>query len=549
MSTTACRVVLLFLFAILLPETAVADEITPEQWREDLAALDQAVRTVHKSPFHTVSEEDFSRMVDTLHERIPELSDQEIIVEMAAIVAAVNDGHTRLSGWHRNLEWGFNSYPIALYWFSDGLYVRQAHPDHRDLVGAKVLQIGEFDAEVALEKVGRVVAADNVHSRRGDSAFYLISPEVMQAVGILDADDSTPYVFEKDGREWSPELPVHDGEWPGWVRGFIASDEWIDAKDASGTPTALWRRHPEKTYWFEYLPEDRILYVQQNQIQHDPDERLEPFYARVWDALEQNDVDKLVLDVRLNGGGNNYLNRPPFTTMVRADPKVQTFVILGRDTFSACQNLVNEISRWTDTVFVGEPTAERVNFYGDTQSTELPNSGLVVRASWLWWQNLDPRDTRDALYPDIATDMSYADYAANRDPAMEAIRSYSGLPTAENMLELISDDGMPAVEDLLGDVAHDSRYRHLNVESQINELGYELLGRGRVDEAVAIFELNTKQFPDSWNVYDSLGDAYEAQGDLQMALESFRKSLSLRPDSPTGLEGVERIEAKLADES
>jgi tetratricopeptide (TPR) repeat protein len=524
---------------------ARAQQLTPEQWREDLQVLDEAIRTIHKSPFHTVSETDFRQMVQTLHEAIPTLSDTEIIVEMASIVAAVNDGHTRLTGWHRNAKWGFHSYPVALYWFRDGLYVRQAHPDYADLVGARVLRVGDYSAEQAQSMIERVVAADNSQGEVDGGPRYLISPEVMQQVGIIKNLNDPPYVLEKDGHTWTPTMKPLAGPWPGWTRGFVATGAgWIDAKDESDAPTPLWLRHVDRTFWFEYVADNKMLYVQQNMVRNDPAETLESFYGRVQQALEKNDVEKFVLDVRLNGGGNNYLNKPALTTMVRADAVAQTFTITGRQTFSACQNLVNELSRWTNTVFVGEPTGERVNFYGDTRSTELPNSGLSVRASWLWWQNMDPRDTRDALYPDLAADLTFADYANNRDPVMAIIDDFEAIPTVDAMVTLIEDGSREVAFAALREATHDPVMRHRNMEGQINQVGYQLLARNRPKDALAVFELNVEQFPDSWNAYDSLAEAYETSGELERALQLFQKSLSLNPESPTGLQAVERLEGQ-----
>ena len=59
-----------------------AGQLTADQWREDLGVLDNTVRTVHKSPFHTVSEADYTAMIKALHTGISTMSDQQIIVAM-----------------------------------------------------------------------------------------------------------------------------------------------------------------------------------------------------------------------------------------------------------------------------------------------------------------------------------------------------------------------------------------------------------------------------------------------------------------------------------
>jgi Tfp pilus assembly protein PilF len=79
------------------------------------------------------------------------------------------------------------------------------------------------------------------------------------------------------------------------------------------------------------------------------------------------------------------------------------------------------------------------------------------------------------------------------------------------------------------------------MESEINRLGYRVMGAGHLEDAMALFELNVAEFPDSWNAYDSLAEAFETAGKPDRALELYRKSLSLNPSSPTGLAAIERL--------
>ncbi len=61
----------------------------------------------------------------------------------------------------------------------------------------------------------------------------------------------------------------------------------------------------------------------------------------------------------------------------------------------------------------------------------------------------------------------------------------------------------------------------------LNRLGYELMGDNQLKKAIAIFELNIEQYPESWNVYDSLGEAFEKNGNLENALTNYKKALAL----------------------
>jgi CubicO group peptidase (beta-lactamase class C family) len=79
-------------------------------------------------------------------------------------------------------------------------------------------------------------------------------------------------------------------------------------------------------------------------------------------------------------------------------------------------------------------------------------------------------------------------------------------------------------------------------EPELNILGYTLLRNGRTADAVEVFKLNVEMFPQSGNVYDSLGEAYAAAGNRELALTNYRKSLELDPKNTNAREAIERLE-------
>ena len=72
-----------------------------------------------------------------------------------------------------------------------------------------------------------------------------------------------------------------------------------------------------------------------------------------------------------------------------------------------------------------------------------------------------------------------------------------------------------------------SRSLEIATEPDINTYGYQLLGEGKVDSAIVMFQKNTKDYPKSWNTYDSLGEAYAVKGDKKKARESYNKALAM----------------------
>ena len=78
-------------------------------------------------------------------------------------------------------------------------------------------------------------------------------------------------------------------------------------------------------------------------------------------------------------------------------------------------------------------------------------------------------------------------------------------------------------------------------ERDMNRVGYNLLQRGRVQDAIAVFQRNVERFPASFNVYDSLGEAYAAAGDREQAIANYQRSLDLNPKNTNASEMLRKL--------
>lgn len=131
-------------------------------------------------------------------------------------------------------------------------------------------------------------------------------------------------------------------------------------------------------------------------------------------------------------------------------------------------------------------------------------------------------------------------YKDDTHGSVPLIATYDALRFIFNFyqLELGMDDFMNPDSDLLGKVI--SHYKEVSKvlgsvakpdEDFVNGLGYEFLGMGQHDKAEAFFKLNVKNYPESFNVYDSLGDFYVDKGEKDNAIESYKKSIALNKNS------------------
>lgn len=514
-------------------------KLTAADWQSDLKFLQQKVHTDYSFLFKKVTAEQFNAEVEKLHKAIPNMQDHERMAGIARIVSLFKYGHTNIA-W-RESPIKYHVAPVNFYWFSDGIYVEGLDKKYEKMLGAKLVKVEAVPVKEALNAVKPVVPSENDQYFKAFGLDMLTIPEVLHAQGVSkEMKKSVTYTLEKDGKIFDQTVAAVDAFRFPRQYGFVnPGNDWISVRDNSTSPNYL--KNLESIYYYEYLPESKTVYVRHSQIQDDPKEAIPAFYKKVFEFIEKNDVERLVLDVRLNGGGNNYKNKPIVTGIVESkkiNKPGKLFVIIGRRTFSACQNLVNELHNYTQAIFIGEPTAENINFYGDTRRVELPNTKIPVNLSFAWWQDKPQWENDDWLAPHLAIDMSFDEYRTNKDPMLDACLKFSDkdliLDPMRHLRELFVAGKMDQVESEAKKMATDPKYRYVNFEQKINQSGYDLLNSKQIEQAIYVFTLNTKLYPKSANTWDSLGEAYWNANKIDKAIEYYNKAIELDPQGPTG---------------
>jgi tetratricopeptide (TPR) repeat protein len=514
-------------------------KLTASDWQSDLKFLQQTVHSDYSFLFKKTTAKDFDAEVEKLYQSIPKMKDHEILAGFARIVSSFKYGHTSVS--MRESPVKYHVVPLNFYWFSDGIFIEGGDKKYANLLGAKLLKVGGTPVLEALKAIKPIVPAENDQFFKAYSLDYLTIPEALHAQRVIpELKTTVTYTFEKDGKTFDQNIDAVDAFRFPRQYGFVSpSSEWLSVRNSDNTPYYL--KNLDKIYYFEYLPENKTVYVRQSQVQDDKEEAIPAFYKKVFDFIEKNEVERLVLDVRLNGGGNNYKNKPVVTGIIESKKINQPgklFVIIGRRTFSACQNLVNELHNYTNAIFVGEPTAENINFYGDTRRVELPKSKLPVFLSFAWWQDKPQWENDDWLAPQYAVEMNYDDYRSNRDPVLDACLKISGkdvvLDPMNHLRKLFMDGKLDQVESEAKKMVTDPRYRYINFEKKINQGGYDLLNSKQIESAIFVFELNTKLYPKSANTWDSLAEAYWKANKTDKAIENYKKAIELDPNGVTG---------------
>jgi hypothetical protein len=122
---------LVFIFLLIIPQFSYSQRaLTDEQWIEDLDFMISRLDSIHPNLYANIYKEQMQERVKELSEKIPILSDNEIIVELLKIVTTIHDGHTRLHGKNLTKKW----YPLRIEKFSDGYYITAINKEHSKFI-------------------------------------------------------------------------------------------------------------------------------------------------------------------------------------------------------------------------------------------------------------------------------------------------------------------------------------------------------------------------------------------------------------------------------
>ncbi|NER16554.1 tetratricopeptide repeat protein [Spongiivirga citrea] len=537
--------ILSFLF---MSKSNAQESISAAQWQEDLRYLQKTVHSKFPQLFKKISAADFDTEVEKLYKEIPNLEAHEVPAGLARMVSLFEYGHSQITFGTVAQD---KILPINLYQFSDGVYIEGAHKDYQKAIGARVVAIEGIPIEKVFRMIRPVVPVENDQYFKAYGVRFATLPTVLHAQGVTEELKSTiEFTLEKNGKRFKQTIKsVELKEMSTDYCLTIPNEQWESARSQAVTPLYL-KDLNEKFYFFEYLADSKVLYVRQSSVFNDEKESLADFYKRLFEFIDTNEIEKLVYDCRLNGGGNNYNNKA-FIKGIMARPKVNTkgkfFYIIGRNTFSAAQNLTNEIENYTEAIIVGEPTAENKNFYGDARRVTLPNSRINAYLSYAWWQDVPQWENKDWTIPNIAVDMSFDQYSKNEDPILEAALKYTDtgfiLNPLDHLTQLFLAGKYGEVKQAAKEIASNPQYKYYDFEKEFGQAGNRLFENGNVQGGLFVLELITEVYPKSASALYSLGYAQEQSKQLEAAKKSYQAIIDIDSKSTLAKAAKGRIDS------
>jgi hypothetical protein len=527
------------------PAPAPAAEIpslTAEQWREDLRFMAAEMERRHANLYHSVSREAFAAAVADLHARIPALQRNQIIVGMMRIGAMVGDGHTRVDP-RKDDKFGFPSLPLKLYLFEDGLFVRAAAPQHAALVGAQVQAIGGVPVAEAMRRAAELASRDNEIGPKLFIPLYLAMPDILHALQLSDNRTSASLTLSRNGQSWTVNVPAGqvDPRWPPDTDiSLVTPQGWADARKTPEPP--MWLQAPLDYHRLIELPDRGAIYAQLNMVADIKDQSLARFGARINERAQALNSRAVILDLRLNLGGNGYLRNSLVRQLIRTeDEDTRLFVLTARGTFSASQFILDDLDRLSNAVFIGEPASSKPSSFGDAYRMAMPSSGISVRSSIYYWQEGQNRDPYTWI--DVAAPLTFADYAAGRDPGVEAALAYvQPKPLREQLLAAQQAGGIEVVRAAVRTYWSDPAKRYANRTLHLLQTAEALNQSGAGESGFSVAQMVAEWEPRSVDAANVAAHLAHRNGRHDLARVWLKRVLELDPNHRVARSLLEQLE-------
>lgn len=388
------------------------ENIRKVKWIEDIEQLMQELPKRHLNLFHTVDKESFYKKIEDLKNSIDILDNYELQVEIGKIVASIKEAHTYVNMHVRYVS------PFELYWFDDGLYVISTLLDYKDLLGGKIVAINDIAIEKIIDEISTIISFENQYYFKSLIPKYLPAVEILYGLNIIDDIKILKVIYENQNGELkniniTSQLTTEFNE-----NQKLRVEKLNDVVDLP-----LYRQKEDLNYWFKYIDKDKILYFKYNKCREMDNKKINEFIDSMICFIEDNEIEKLVIDLRNNSGGNSALLDPLIEYLANnhnLNKEGRLFVIIGRETFSSALLNALSLKDKTKALFLGEPTGGKPNCYGEVEKFTLKNYGLTIFYSTQYYDVIGD-DSVMTLIPDVEIKLSLEDYINLVDPILEYI--------------------------------------------------------------------------------------------------------------------------------
>jgi hypothetical protein len=373
-------------------------------------ALRRFAETTHPRGREAAADADWRARWDALAAEADAMSIGAYFVRTRRALGWFKDGHTTVLPFEFTggpPEGPFRlGLPFRARAYHDGIFVGAAKDEGAPLIGAQITRIGDLDSVALMRVIADQWPGNDAWAHR-QAAQHFASPALLEGVGaVRDATAPVPVEAMRGRRRLRLTLTPREGARQG-----------LQEAERTAPRRELWER--EARFGNYARIDGAAVYISCNEMGDLEGKSFIDFTRECFAAMESPNTDRLIFDLRRNGGGNNYLPRSRFNR------PGGLYVLTSPFTFSAAQNPTSRLERDSFAIFVGEPTGGAPNHYGDAQSFQGEASGITAIVSTLPWFDSYPQDTRPWILPDVPAPMTFEDARLGRDRALDLAMTHS----------------------------------------------------------------------------------------------------------------------------
>jgi hypothetical protein len=384
---------------------------------DDVRLLMERIRTAHPDPFHATPEAAFQAAADGLAARADGLSPDQLLVELMrfSCLLGERDGHSGIFPLDSSNRRVLHLFPLYLYKFSDGLFVVAA-PGRESLVGSKVLALDGIPADELERQVRPLVPRDNEATRDDRFMSFLLTAEVLHGLGLRAGTGPAAFTLQRPAA--APQevtlAPVSAAAYLRLMHPLFPSFVYALPK----RPKPLYLRRRSEDHYVTTINRGRAVFVGYNMTVGST----WPEARKLARLVKSRKVRRVVVDVRLNPGGDNHTYAPLFAVLrsKAVNRPGRLVVLISRSTFSAAENFITDLERRTRAVFVGETSGGSPNLYGDATGVDLPAAGVYVNIATRYWQKSFAADRRVGIGPKVTVPLNSTAFFRGGDPVLAA---------------------------------------------------------------------------------------------------------------------------------
>lgn len=530
-------------------------------WEKDLQYVKSYLEIMHPRLFDYVTEEEFNQDFNFLFNNWQNLNDSEIVTRITEIFAKIQDGHTgvNLFNSNNNIKRLFHYYPIWLYKFSDGYFVLYAKNEYKELVGKKITRMGNLEINEAIKQMMRLQIGDNDW---GKIQYIPLIQEFLQYTRVINNGSNELTLNYKNDNgiivEYKLEKPETFSDFYFAPKLFPQKDEVVYAMNddcRNSLPLYLSQLneggYSGNDYWYTWLAEQETIYLQINNNMDKPNDPFDAFCKRMFHDLDSLNAKKLIVDVRLNGGGN-HIEMPLIKGIIARpiiDKEGNLFLITSRRTISASEHLTTQMELYTHAIIVGEPTGARPNMVGSITRFTLPNSGLNCFTAKEYTQDSEFSDFRLTTKPHVYALLSSDDYINNNDPVLSAIFNYDFIIQLKNectkaMQDGYRDEGTSGLTKTFYNHKASIEKAGINIERLlIDEFSWWIYSNRKVkDDYAAYIKFVVDELPESMQANYWYGRNCQLNNNNDLAKVYYKRCLEINPAHLNAIKYMELID-------